>query len=105
MTTDTSHFEQRFQNVVDRMRSTKVLIVLGWTALALASTLAAMACIDYFFETNWAFRAFIFLVAILAAGCAGASLALQALSRWNRRATAASVEHRFEDLGLSLIHI
>ena len=102
MATVTSQFEQRFQNVVDKMRSTKVLIVLGWTALALASTLAAMACIDYFFETNWAFRAFIFAIAILAAGCAGASLALRALRRWNRNTTAASVENRFEDLGQSV---
>ena len=62
-------FDQRFQEVVKRMRFTRVLTVLGWTGLALTFALIILACLDYMLETNWTFRAVIVGCACLASAC------------------------------------
>ena len=99
---DRPPFEQRFQNVVDKMRLTRVLTVLGWAAVALTATVVVLACIDYFLETGWSFRAATMGLAGLAALATAGVLVLQVLQRWTRRSTAAQVEKRFEDLGQSV---
>ena len=95
-------FDDRFQHVVSRMRFTRVMTVLGWTALALTLAFVTLACLDYVIETKWTFRAVTLGVAILGSLCAATTLVLQALKRWDRKATAAQVERRFEDLGQSV---
>lgn len=95
-------FDQRFKNVVEKMRITKVLTVFGWAAAALMALVVIVACIDYFLETNWGFRA-----AAIGIPCAVALLSVgvltwRVLRHWNRRATAAQLENRFHDLGQSV---
>ena len=95
-------FEQRFDDVVRQMRTTRVLTVLGWASVALTATVVVLAGFDYFLETSWTFRATTVAAAVCAALLASIVCVGKALHRWNRRSTAAKVEQRFEDLGQSV---
>ena len=95
-------FDSRFQEVVAKMRSNRVITIVAWTAAAIVLGLIVMATLDYFFEIGWALRAVAFLVGVVSAILTAAWKAGFALRFWNRNRTAAKVEKRFLDLGQSV---
>ncbi len=95
-------FEQRFRDVVTRMRLTRVMTVLGWTTLALLVCLTVLTAIDFVFEVAWTFRAWVLGFTVLTAFCTAIIYLIRVLQHWTRSATAARVEHRFQDLGQSI---
>jgi len=97
-----NEFEERFQGVVARMRATNVLTVIGWIGLGLAVVITLIAIGDYFFESHWNVRAAIVAVALLTGICLAVAMVWRTLKHWNRAATAAQVEQRFNDLGQSV---
>lgn len=102
MSNVSAEFESRFRSVVQRMRWTQTLTIVGWLAVGVLSVLVALSAADYVFETGWNLRAAIVCFAVVASLSLGGVQIVRGLRRWNRKATAARVEDRFEDLGQSV---
>lgn len=97
-----TQFENRFQRVVSKKRLISVITACGWTALALGVCFVIVASWDYSFETDWSFRAVLFVVALMAALIVVSTHIFRSRSTWKRQSAAADVESRFQDLGQSI---
>src|SRR5262245_34300659 len=93
------HFVERFDRIWVQARRVQLSQAICWGVLTALAGIALLAALDYWLELSRPLR--LFAIGTIAASAVGVTVSLIALSirRWQRGATAATIERVFPQLG------
>ncbi|MCI0361342.1 MAG: hypothetical protein L0211_22900 [Planctomycetaceae bacterium] len=100
MSTDSkSVFLSRFDHIWAQARRVQLSQALCWAILTLLAGIALLAAADYWLELPLALRLAAIAAVAVASVAVAISLGVQSVRRWQRQATAATIEKVFPQLG------
>jgi len=100
MSTDSkSIFLSRFDHIWAQARRVQLSQALCWAILTLLGGIALLAAADYWLELPLALRLGAIAAVAIASVAVAISLGVQSVRRWQRQATAATIERVFPQLG------
>jgi hypothetical protein len=94
-----STFIRRFNRIWAQARRVQLSQALCWTILVVLTGLSLLAAADYFLELSRLVRTGAVTAIGMAAIVVAVVLCVQSFRRWQRQATAATIEHVFPQLG------
>ena len=94
-----STFIERFNDIWSRARRVQLSQALCWAVLTVLGGFSLLAAADYWLELSRTVRTGAVVAIGLAALGVAAVLTVRSFRRWQRQATAATIEHVFPQLG------
>ena len=98
-TQQTSNFIRRFDSIWSQARRVQLSQALCWAILTLVAGIACLAAIDYWLELPRPLRIAGMAVVGVVSATVAVALAVFSVRRWQRNATAATIEEFFPQLG------